>query len=138
MKLLHISLLVFSATSCMTQPLKSTSLAGEPDCTHINTSSQLDDCIHKEMTNSKTLLLKEILSFEKLARRVYAPDPKLGKELIEIVRETQYAWVTFRDKHCKIEAFQIAKEIPAYVTTVNDCVIQMNTKRIEEFKNLLR
>jgi len=138
MKLLHIFLFVFSATSCMAQTLKATSLADEPDCTDINTSSQLDDCINKEMTNSKTLLLNEILNFEKRARQVYASDPKLGKELIETVGEAQDAWITFRDRHCKIEAFQIEKEMPAYVTTINSCVIQMNTKRIKELKNLLR
>jgi uncharacterized protein YecT (DUF1311 family) len=136
MKLLHIFLFVISATSCMAQP--PTPLADKPYCTDINTSSQVDDCIHMDMMNSQTLLSNELLNFEKRVKHVYEADQKLGKALIQIVREAQDAWITFRDKNCKIEAFQIEKEMPAYVTTINNCVIQMNTRRIEELKSLLR
>lgn len=138
MKLLHTFLLVVSATSCMAQPSKTTLLADEFDCTDINTSSQLDDCIHKEIMSSITLLSNEFVSFEKRSKHVYAADPKLGKELIEIVREAQDAWITFRDRNCKIEAFEVEKETLAYITTINNCVIRMNTGRIEKLKNLLR
>ncbi|MCF6254982.1 MAG: DUF1311 domain-containing protein [Gammaproteobacteria bacterium] len=138
MRLLHIFLLVFSATSCMAQPTKTIFLADELDCTDITTSPQLDDCVHKEMMNSNALLLTEFVNFEKRAKRVYAADLKLGKELIAVVSEAQDAWITFRDRTCKIEAFEIEKETPAYVTTVNSCVIRLNTARIEELKNLLR
>ncbi len=138
MKLLYILLLVSSAACCMAQPPKNNTVADDFDCTDINVSPELDDCIYKEMINSKTLLSDELLSFEKRAMNIYAADMKLGKELIKIVRGTQDAWITFRDRNCEVEAFQIEKKMPAYVTTINNCVIRMNNKRIEKLKNLLR
>jgi len=137
MKLLYILLLVCSAASCMAQPPKTNTLADDFDCTDINVSPKLDDCIYKEIMNSKTLLSDELLSFEKRAKNIYATDMKLGKELIEIVRGTQDAWIAFRDRSCKIEAFQIEKKTPAYITTINNCIIRMNNGRIEKLKNLL-
>lgn len=138
MKILHIILLFIFASSCMAHAPKATALTDELDCTNINTSPQLDDCVYKGMMNSKNLLSNEYLSFEKRAKNVYAADSKLGKELIKIVREAQDAWIAFRDKTCKIEAFEIEKKAPAYATTINNCVIRMNIERIKELKNLMQ
>lgn len=139
MRLLHIFLLAISATACMAEPSKTTSLVvDDSDCTEIRSSYQIDDCIHKEMMNSNVLLSNALISVEKRVEQAYAADLQLGQELIEIVREAQYAWLGFRDKDCKIQAFEIEKDTPAYVTTINNCVIQMNDNRIEELKNMLR
>lgn len=139
MRLLHIFLLAISATACMAEPSKTTSLiVDDSDCTDIRSSSQIDDCIHKEMMNSNVSLSNALVSVEKRVEQAYAADLQLGQELIEIVREAQHAWLAFRDKDCKIQAFEIEKDTPAYVTTINNCVIQMNDNRIEELKNMLR
>ena len=137
MRLLHAFLLVISATSCMAQSPKINHLTDKLDCTAINTSPQLDDCVHKQMMKSNTLLLNEFVNFEKLAKHVYAVDPKLGKELIEKVRKAQDAWITFREQNCSVDAFEVEEGTPAYITTVNNCIIRMNAERIKELKMLL-
>jgi uncharacterized protein YecT (DUF1311 family) len=138
MKLFHLLMLAFSVTACIAQPLKAASQADESDCKNITTSPQLDDCVRKDRINSDALLLNEFSNFEKRAKQMYAADLKLGNELIATVRNAQDAWITFRDRSCKIEAFEIERETPAYATTFSNCVIRMNTGRIEELKKLLR
>ena len=77
-------------------------------------------------------------SFEKRANQLYAPDPALGKELIDKVRNAQDAWLSFREKNCSVEAFEIQVGTPAYITTVNNCIILMNAERIKVLKKLLQ
>lgn len=137
MRLLHAFLLVVFATSCMAQPPKNNPRTDKLDCTVINTSAQLDACVHKKMVTSNALLLNEFVSFKKRVKRVYAADLKLGNELIEKVRKAQDAWIAFRGKNCSVDAFEVEEGTPAYITTVNNCIIRMNAKRIEELKKLM-
>lgn len=76
-------------------------------------------------------------SFEKRAKQVYAADPALGKELIDKVRNAQDAWLSFREKNCSVEVFEIQKGTPAYITTMNNCIILMNAERLKALKKLL-
>lgn len=135
--LLAFIILIFSA-SCMAHPLEADSLLGDDDCTEITASFQLDECVSKELVSSNSLLANELEKFEQRAKNVYAADQELGKKFINTVRAAQEAWLIFRDRSCKIEAFEVEPETPAYVTTINSCVIRMNSERGEELKYLLR
>ena len=108
------------------------------DCTAISISPQLDACIHNNMLSSNTQLLAEMESFEKRAKQIYAPDHVTGKELINKVSDAQSAWLNFRERNCEVEAFKIQVGTPAYITTVNNCIIFMNEKRIMVLKKLLQ
>jgi uncharacterized protein YecT (DUF1311 family) len=138
MKLLSVFFLIISTSACMAQPSNVNHSTDELDCTAISISPQLDDCVHKQMLSSNARLLAEIESFEKRAKQVYAPDPAIGKELIDKVLNAQSAWVSFREKNCSVEAFEIQMGTPAYNTTVNNCIILMNAKRIKVFIKLLQ
>ncbi|GAA6169843.1 lysozyme inhibitor LprI family protein [Sessilibacter corallicola] len=133
MKIINIVMLLVSVTSCMIHPLR----AAEPDCSAIETSAQLDNCIHKDTMNSEITLVNELKNFENRVMQLYSADLALGQEFIAVVREAQNAWLVFRDKSCKIEAFEIEKDSAAYITTINNCTLQMNSKRIEVLNNLL-
>ena len=137
MKLLSIFFLIISTSACMAQPSNVKPLTDELDCTAIIISPQLDDCIHKKMLSSNARLLVEMKNFEKRAKKLYTPDPVIGKELIDKVRNAQDAWLNFREKNCIVEAFEVQTGTPAYITTVNNCVIRMNTDRINMLKKLL-
>ncbi|SDU36663.1 lysozyme inhibitor LprI family protein [Halopseudomonas salegens] len=138
MKLLYMAMLVFAAGACMAHSPDITSLPEEPDCADISASAELDDCMHEAIETSRTLLSDELVSFEKRARHVYAADQMLGQEFIDMVLEAQNAWVEFRDKSCKVDAFEVEKGAPSYVTTVNGCIIRMNMERVEVLESLLR
>ena len=138
MKLLSFFLFIISASACVAQPTNVKPSTDELDCTTISISPQLDKCIHKKMLSSNARLLAEMGSFEKRANQLYAPDPALGKELIDKVRNAQDAWLSFREKNCSVEAFEIQVGTPAYITTVNNCIILMNAERIKVLKELLQ
>lgn len=126
------------AGACVAQPTNIKSSTDEFDCTTISISPQLDECIHKQMLSSNARLLAEMRSFEKRAKHLYAPDPALGKELIDKVRNAQEAWLRFREKNCSVESFEIQVGTPAYITTVNNCIILMNAERIKVLKRLIQ
>lgn len=137
MKLLSVFLFIISASACVAEPTNIKSSTDKLDCTTISISPQLDECIDKQMLSSNARLLAEMGHFEKRAKLVYAPDPALGKELIDKVRNAQDAWLSFREKNCSVEAFEIQVGTPAYITTVNNCIILMNAERIKVLKKLL-
>jgi len=137
---LFLSFLIFSFTmSCSAEPAgnKIKIAQNEIDCTDIQTSAQVDHCVKKEMEASNTLLSNTSLSLEKRIKLAYSANLKLGTELIEISRNAQTAWLTFRDQSCKINTFEVEEGTPAYITATNDCIIQMNTHRIDELNELL-
>ncbi|MBI1422112.1 MAG: DUF1311 domain-containing protein [Gammaproteobacteria bacterium] len=136
MKLLYAFVLIISATSCMAQTPKISHAEKKLDCTDITTSPQLDACVHHKMVQSNALLMNEFSEFEKRVKQTYTADLKLGNDLIEKVRKAQNAWVTYRQLNCSVEAFGIEEGTPAYNTTVNNCIIRMNTKRIKALKKL--
>lgn len=136
MRLVQFILLLSVATSCMAQPPVTSSLKDDLDCSNISISMQLDDCVHKAMMTSNTDLIDEIANFEMRVANIYEADPKLGKALIDVVRQAQDAWITFRDINCRVDAFEIEEGTPAYITTVNNCIIRMNGIRVEEIKRL--
>tara|TARA_R110001583_G_scaffold51865_1_gene161431 strand:- start:310 stop:618 length:309 start_codon:yes stop_codon:yes gene_type:complete len=67
----------------------------------------------------------------------YQADQQLGRTLIKTVLESQKAWVSYRDKHCKIIEFVIEEDTAAYITTINSCTIEMNEERMEQLSQLL-
>lgn len=136
MRILSLFLFVISTNACMAQPNNSTP-TNDLDCTVISSSPQMDNCVHKKMVSSNALLLVEVEKFEKRAKKIYKPDPALGKELIDKVRSAQEFWISYRDKNCIVEAYEIEEGTPAYITTVNNCIIHMNKKRIVALKKLL-
>lgn len=137
MKVLSVFLLIISPSVCVAQSNNNTS-TNDLDCTVIRNSLQLDNCVHKNMLSSNYQLLAEMRSFEKRAKTAYKPDPALGKELIDKVRMAQETWLSFRQKNCEVEAFEVQEGTPAYVTTVNNCVIRMNAERVNVLKKLLQ
>ena len=137
MRLVQFIILLFFITSCMAQPPMTSSVSDELDCSEISASMQLDDCVYKAMMTSNTDLMNELARFEVRAASVYEADPALGKELIDVVRQAQDAWVSFRDTNCRVDAFEVEEGTPAYITTMNNCIIRMNAVRIEELKRLL-
>lgn len=138
MKLLSIFLFIIFASACVAQPTNVKPSTNELDCTAISISPQLDECIHKQMLSSNARLLTEMGRFKKRAKQLYSPDPALGKELIDKVRIAQDAWLSFREKNCGVEAFEIQIGTPAYITTMNNCIILMNAERIKVLKKLLQ
>jgi len=127
---------IITTVTCMAQPPVIDAPNEVIDCTEITTSPQVDDCVQQEVTISNALLLKEFASFEQRTESVYTSYPKLGKEFIEMVRKTQDAWITFRDLNCNVNAFEAEKGMPAYMTTMNNCIIRMNAERIEDLTKL--
>ena len=138
MKMLSVFLLIISTSACMAQPTNVNSSADKLDCTVVSNSLELDNCVKKKVLVSNSLLLTEMTSFEKRARKVYAPEPTLGKELIDKVLSAQEAWRSYRDKNCIVEAYEIEEGTPAYITTVNNCIILMNIERTNVLKKLLQ
>lgn len=137
MRVLSVCLLVISTSACMAQPPNNTPME-KIDCTVIRNSLQLDNCVHKNMMSSNAQLLSEMTSFEKRAKKIYKPDPALGKELIDKVRSAQKAWLSYRQKNCSVEAFEVQEGTAAYITTVNNCIIHMNVERTKVLKKLLQ
>lgn len=67
----------------------------------------------------------------------YQADPQLGSALIKTVLESQKSWLSYRDKHCKVIAFEIEEGTAAYITIINSCAIELNEKRMEQLSQLL-
>jgi uncharacterized protein YecT (DUF1311 family) len=131
-------LLVVLASYSVAQPSGELSEAGYPICVDVSTSAELDECVREKTRKSKSRLYRELENLELRVKSLYSADSTLGKELVELLYEAQDAWVSFRDESCKVEAFELEKDTPAYATTINACVIRMNTSRTEEIKELLR
>lgn len=141
MRLMHTYLPVIAAimttTTCMAQPPATDAPDGVvDDCTKITVSWGLDACVREELTASNALLLDGLASFERRTESDYTSVPSLGKKLIEKVHKAQDAWIVFRDLNCSVAAFQIEEDKPAYMTSVNFCIIDMNAERIEDLSKL--
>lgn len=136
MRLLQTCLLMITSTTCVAQPPMSDASNEVIDCVEITTSPQINDCVHQEMTASNALLSNEFVNFGQRTERIYASHPELGKELIERVQKAQDAWIAFRDLNCNVDAFEVEEGAPAYITTVNNCIIRMNAERIEDLTKL--
>jgi uncharacterized protein YecT (DUF1311 family) len=128
-------LLVVFASYSMAQSSKE-SAADRPICADVSTSAELDECVRGERKRSESDLSRGLENLEGRVKNLYSADLALGKELVELIYEAQDAWVSFRDKSCKVEAFEVEVGTPAYATTVNSCVIRMNTERAEEIEQL--
>lgn len=122
MKPISLFFLMFFAMSCSAQVP--------------STSAQVDDVAKGNRTSSDLVLVKELNNVEARISDLYTADKKLGQALITQVRSAQDAWTTWRDNQCALEAFQIEKESIAYTTTINNCVRQMNQKRLTDLKKL--
>lgn len=109
----------------------------EIDCAHVTISAEYDDCIKKNTLESNRQLEQIISRLEIHIDKSYQADQQLGKALIKTVLESQKAWVSYRDKHCKIIAFEIEEGTAAYITTINSCAIELNGERMEQLNQLL-
>ncbi len=106
------------------------------DCTHVIISAQYDDCIKKNILESNQQLEQIISRLEIQVAENYQADQQLGKALIKTVLESQKSWISYRDKHCKIIAFEIEEGTAAYITTLNSCAIELNENRMEQLSQL--
>jgi len=106
------------------------------DCTHVIISAQYDDCIKKNILESNQQLEQRISRLEIQVAENYQADQQLGKALIKTVLESQKSWISYRDKHCKIIAFEIEEGTAAYITTLNSCAIELNENRMEQLSQL--
>lgn len=106
------------------------------DCTHVIISAQYDDCIKKNILESNQQLEQIISRLEIQVAENYQADQQLGKALIKTVLESQNSWISYRDKHCKIIAFEIEEGTAAYITTLNSCAIELNENRMEQLSQL--
>lgn len=107
------------------------------DCTHVTISAQYDDCIKKNILESNRQLEQIISRLEIQIGKNYQADQQLGRALIKTVLESQKAWISYRDKHCEIIAFEIEEGTAAYITTINSCTIELNEERMEQLSQLL-
>lgn len=131
MKYIILLLTLIANVSCLAENDKSI------DCTRITISAEYDDCIKKKNTVSNRQLEQKISRYEKQINNNYQADPQLGKALIKAVLESQKAWVSYRDTHCKVIAFEIEEGTAAYITTINSCSIELNEVRMEQLNKLL-
>ena len=107
------------------------------DCTHVTISAEYDDCIKKNILESNRQIEQIISRVETHIGKSYQADQQLGRALIKAVLEAQEAWISYRDKHCKIIAFEIEEGTAAYITTINSCAIELNEERIKQLNQLL-
>jgi uncharacterized protein YecT (DUF1311 family) len=107
------------------------------DCTHVTINAEYDDCIKKNILESNRQIEQIISRVETHIGKSYQADQQLGRALIKAVLEAQEAWISYRDKHCKIIAFEIEEGTAAYITTINSCAIELNEERIEQLNQLL-
>lgn len=106
------------------------------DCNEITVSQQVDDCVKNKLNESNNLLTEELNLFKLRTIQNYKPDPKIGIQYINTVQKAHAAWLTFRNFECKVNAYEIDVGTPAYITTVNSCIILLNENRIKDIKKL--
>jgi len=135
MRLILALIMIVTTSTCVAQS-KPTNSEDKFDCSNITISPQLDACVKQQMIKSNALLQMEMKNFQERVARAYAPAPELGKELIDLVRKSQEAWIQFRKLNCRVEAFQIEEGTAAHITIVNDCIVRMNKQRIDVLKKL--
>jgi len=131
MKYTIILLTLIVSFSCLAQN------DGQVDCTKITTSAKYDDCIKKNTLESNRQLEQIVSRFEVQVSEDCQADPQLGSALIKTVLESQKSWLSYRDKHCKVIAFEIEEGTAAYITIINSCVIELNEKRMEQLSQIL-
>lgn len=108
--------------------MSSFSIAAE--CNNVSTNSELEACINKKVSYSEEQLSNEISSVKSRIMNNYVADLQLGHELIENIQDAQNAWLAYRDKTCKVVAFEIEKGTPAYKTVYDHCITTMNNERV--------
>lgn len=107
------------------------------DCAKITSSAKYDDCIKKNTLESNRQLEQIVSRFEVQVNEAYQADLQLGSDLIKAVLDSQRSWLSYRDKHCKVIAFEIEEGTAAYITIINSCAIELNEKRMEQLSQLL-
>ncbi|WP_236721910.1 lysozyme inhibitor LprI family protein [Pseudomonas frederiksbergensis] len=99
------------------------------DCNEMTASQPIDTCagIAKKAADSRLNA-----SYQKLMARLdsqYRVQPDLGQAFKAKVKESQRIWIKLRDTDCPLEAFENETGMPAYVTTVSNCVARMSLER---------
>lgn len=131
MKYILLLLILIVNVSCLAQNDENM------DCKYVTISAEYDDCIKNNILESNRQIEQIISRAETHIGKSYQADKQLGRALIKAVLEAQEAWISYRDKHCKIIAFEIEEGTAAYITTINSCAIKLNEERIKQLNQLL-
>jgi uncharacterized protein YecT (DUF1311 family) len=88
-------------------------------CSHGN-MREMNQCLAQEYKNVDATLNS---TYKKLSGALYDPS---------MLKESQLAWVKFRDLECKFKASGVLEESSEYPYTKNACLIDLTLKRIRD------
>ncbi|MDP3269039.1 MAG: lysozyme inhibitor LprI family protein [Legionella sp.] len=94
------------------------------DCSKEETTFSMRECISKEYKIADTELNKKYATLVTLL-------PPIGQETL---KESQRAWIQFRDTDCAWQAFQNYQGSLFYVIT-DSCFLEMTKKRVTDLQN---
>lgn len=112
-------------------------LPAHAECITSATSQEVDVCAKAEKNNADARLNDSYKKLIARAQRQYRSDTGLGDEFKAKLKDSQRAWLRWRDTHCTLEAFEIEVGQAAYLTTINNCVAGMSLERAAYLDNVL-
>lgn len=92
----------------------------------ISLSRQLDLCTLDRRANADKTLNTTYRSLLIRIENAYLADPPLSEKFKTSVKQSQLAWIKFRDLNCAVKAIEAEPGSAAYQTLFSQCVTEMS------------
>lgn len=90
-------------------------------------------CLEKDLKNSDSELNN---TYQAAIKRIQDEERFMGRDLENLFRKSQRAWLTFRDSYCEFEGESTGAAGGWSGVHMENCILEMNLKRIEYFKKV--
>ncbi|KTC40369.1 MAG: lysozyme inhibitor LprI family protein [Pseudomonas sp.] len=107
------------------------------DCTHIESSQQVDRCAQQDKEQADSGLNQRYQALLDRAHQHYPGNLAQEQEYLGKLRNAQRAWIKYRDSTCVLEAVDVEPGKPAHATLINRCVTRLSNERSHYLDQLL-
>lgn len=106
------------------------------DCSIQVDSQGIYECAKKKAKIADKILNEEYRNLKRRISSNYRGEPKLKKDTLKTLANSQNTWIKLRDSNCSLESIEIEKGTQAFETTNNNCIADESQKRTLYLKKL--
>lgn len=114
----------------------STAALAEQDCSKMDTTGGVYDCVKNNKEESEAALNKAYGDAKKNITSQYGNDAATEKKLQQSLLDGQRGWLKYRENQCRMEAATADEGTSANTTANNNCVVRLNKVRIAQFSEM--
>ena len=106
------------------------------DCSQGENDTEVLNCSTSNKAEAEAALNKEYANAKKRIEQIFANEPVVKKEYMNMFVEAQRAWLKFRDLQCSLKAHPATKGTNLRLDFTNECVTQFDTERTKTLQEM--